>query len=70
MALAIVHPPIQARPAKPLSAESLIGDLIQPGHPLFGIIWINPERLSGALFRGKPRPGQKSVRLYRIGIHA
>ena len=24
------------------------GDLIQPGHPLFGIIWVNRERLSGA----------------------
>ena len=36
------------RPAKPLTAESLKGDLIQPGHPLFGIIWVNRERMSGA----------------------
>ena len=36
------------RPATPLTAEDLKGDLIQPGHPLFGIIWVNPERLSGA----------------------
>ena len=36
------------RPERPLTAEDLHGDLIQPGHPLFGIIWINPQRLSGA----------------------
>jgi uncharacterized protein (DUF433 family) len=35
-------------PAKPLTAESLQGDLIQPGHRFFGMIWINRERLSGA----------------------
>ena len=35
-------------PEKPLTAEDLEGDLIQPGHPLFGIIWVNPERMSGA----------------------
>jgi uncharacterized protein (DUF433 family) len=41
--------PIPAvRPAKPLSAEALEGDVIQRGHPLFGLIWINPGRLSGA----------------------
>ena len=33
---------------KGLAAERLRGDLIQPGHPLFGIIWINPRRMSGA----------------------
>ena len=32
----------------PLAPELLAGDLIQPGHPLYGIIWINRERLSGA----------------------
>ena len=37
-----------ARPARPLSDEALKGDLIQRDHPLFGMIWINPERLSGA----------------------
>lgn len=26
----------------------LKGDKIQPGHPLFGLIWINPKRVSGA----------------------
>jgi uncharacterized protein (DUF433 family) len=40
--------PTTIRPAKPLTAESLAGDLIQPGHPFFGMIWINRERLSGA----------------------
>lgn len=31
----------------PLSVEDLDGDLIQPGHPLFGVIWVNPDRMSG-----------------------
>src|SRR2546423_1195193 len=35
-------------PERPLSPADLEGDLIQPGHPLFGIIWINRERMSGA----------------------
>jgi uncharacterized protein (DUF433 family) len=48
MALAIINPPLAAHPVKPLSPQSLIGDLIQSGQPLFGIIWINPARLSGA----------------------
>jgi uncharacterized protein (DUF433 family) len=26
----------------------MVGDLVQPGDPLFGIVWINPERMSGA----------------------
>ncbi len=30
-------------PSKPLTAESLEGDLIQPAHPFFGMIWINRE---------------------------
>ena len=33
---------------KAIAPEHLVGDLIQRDHPLFGIIWINPERLSGA----------------------
>lgn len=32
----------------PIDPELLKGDKIQPGHPLFGLIWINPERVSGA----------------------
>ena len=31
----------------PVAPEHLVGDLIQPGHPLFGLIWINPDRVSG-----------------------
>jgi uncharacterized protein (DUF433 family) len=30
-----------------LDPELLIGDKIQPGHPLFGLIWINRARVSG-----------------------
>ena len=32
---------------EPLAPEALEGDLIQPGNPLFGLIWINAERVSG-----------------------
>ena len=39
-------PPV--RPDRPLTREDLDGDLIQPGHPLFGVVWVNPQRLSGA----------------------
>ncbi len=35
-------------PAKPLTNDALEGDLIQPGHPFFGMVWINRERVSGA----------------------
>jgi uncharacterized protein (DUF433 family) len=34
-------------PTKNVSPEQLAGDLIQPGHRLFGIVWINRERLGG-----------------------
>ena len=33
---------------KVIAPELLLGDLITAAHPLFGILWINPERLSGA----------------------
>jgi uncharacterized protein (DUF433 family) len=33
---------------KPVEPRHLVGDKIQPGHPLFGLIWINRERVSGA----------------------
>jgi uncharacterized protein (DUF433 family) len=32
---------------KPLAPDLLKGDKIQPGHPLFGLIWINSNRVSG-----------------------
>ncbi|HXE52418.1 MAG TPA: DUF433 domain-containing protein [Tepidisphaeraceae bacterium] len=35
-------------PVEPLDPKLLEGDKIQPGHPLFGIVWINPRRVSGA----------------------
>jgi uncharacterized protein (DUF433 family) len=43
-------PTLDAKPPtldRPLTAEDQAGDLIQPGHPLFGVIWVNPERMSG-----------------------
>ena len=51
--------PSIVRPATPLTPEDLEGDLIQPGHPLFGIIWVKPERVSGApCFAGTRVPVQ------------
>jgi uncharacterized protein (DUF433 family) len=32
---------------KPVALAELTGDKIQPGHPLFGIVWINRQRVSG-----------------------
>jgi uncharacterized protein (DUF433 family) len=46
MVRSVENAPIHS--AKPLSEEDLEGDLIQPGHPLFGIIWVNSQRMSGA----------------------
>ena len=37
-----------ARDVEPVEERLLRGDKIQPGHPLFGIVWINPNRVSGA----------------------
>ena len=34
-------------PDVPLSPEALAGDRVGPGHPLFGVVWANPERMSG-----------------------
>jgi uncharacterized protein (DUF433 family) len=31
-----------------LTDDDLLGDEIQPGNDLFGIVWINPARMSGA----------------------
>jgi uncharacterized protein (DUF433 family) len=46
-------------PAKPLTADDLAGDLIQPGHPLYGILWVNRDRMSGApCFAGTRVPAQ------------
>lgn len=33
---------------EPIDPSLLVGDKIQPGHPLFGLIWMNPSRVSGA----------------------
>ena len=32
---------------EPIDPELLEGDKIQPDHPLFGLVWINPKRVSG-----------------------
>ena len=36
------------RHIEPVDPKYLVGDKIQPGHRLFGLIWINPNRVSGA----------------------
>jgi uncharacterized protein (DUF433 family) len=42
-----------------LSSEDLAGDLVRPGHPLFGIVWVNPQRMSGTpCFAGTRVPVQ------------
>jgi uncharacterized protein (DUF433 family) len=41
-------PLMPLRLIKPVVPELLQGDKIQPGHPLFGLIWINSNRVSGA----------------------
>jgi uncharacterized protein (DUF433 family) len=41
----IHHPAIQR--IEPIDPKLLEGDKIQPGHPLFGLVWINPKRVSG-----------------------
>ena len=46
MPLAVDHPLVSH--VEPIDPEYLVGDLIQPGNPLFGVIWINPDRVSGA----------------------
>lgn len=39
--------------------EELAGDRVQPGHPLFGIVWVNPQRMSGTpCFTGTRVPVQ------------
>jgi uncharacterized protein (DUF433 family) len=35
-------------PSKPVAADALAGDLVRPDDPRYGLIWINPERMSGA----------------------
>jgi uncharacterized protein (DUF433 family) len=45
--------------ASSLTADDLVGDQIQPGHPLFGIVWVNRERMSGTpCFSGTRVPVQ------------
>jgi uncharacterized protein (DUF433 family) len=36
------------RDIEPIDQKFLEGDKIQPGHPFFGLLWINPNRVSGA----------------------
>jgi uncharacterized protein (DUF433 family) len=39
-------PPL--RHIQQVDPKLLEGDKIQPAHPLFGLVWINPKRVSGA----------------------
>jgi uncharacterized protein (DUF433 family) len=40
----ISPPPLVVEPVDP---EHLAGDLVEPGDALFGLVWINPDRLGG-----------------------
>jgi uncharacterized protein (DUF433 family) len=45
--------------ARSLPPDALRGDLVQPGNRFFGIIWINPARVSGTpCFAGTRVPVQ------------
>jgi len=46
MPRSVARPPL-VRDIEAVDPEALLGDKIQPGHPLFGLIWINPDRVSG-----------------------
>lgn len=35
------------RPIKQVDAEQLRGDLVTPSSPLYGIVWVNPDRMWG-----------------------
>lgn len=39
--------PFPLRHIGTVAPEHLAGDKIPPGHPLFGLVWINPGRVSG-----------------------
>lgn len=44
----VLHPPmIDPRKVRSVEPELLEGDKIKAGDPLFGVIWINPERVHG-----------------------
>ncbi len=43
----VTQKPISLSNIRPLAPSLLEGEKVQPGHPLFGLIWINPHRVSG-----------------------
>lgn len=43
-----IMPTATSIPARPVPPDALEGDLVPSGDPRFGLIWINPDRLSGA----------------------
>jgi uncharacterized protein (DUF433 family) len=66
MAQVLNNPP---RPSRPLTAEDLEGDLIQSSHPLFGIVWVNRQRMSGApCFAGTRVPVQSLFDHLEAGV--
>jgi uncharacterized protein (DUF433 family) len=44
--LQTIQPP-RLRNIEPIDPKLLDGDKSQPGHSLFGLVWINPQRVSG-----------------------
>ena len=46
--MTLMESPPLVKHIKSVAPEHLIGDRIQPGDPLFGLIWINSARVSGA----------------------
>lgn len=53
---------------RPVTPEDLQGDLIPRSSPFFGIVWMNPERMSGApCFFGTRVPVQNLFDYLRSG---
>ena len=46
--MAILAERLPIKNVSPVASEHLVGDLVQRGHPLFGLVWINRDRVSGA----------------------
>jgi uncharacterized protein (DUF433 family) len=64
-------PKLHERIVRPVAPENLAGDLIQSGHDLFGLIWINPERMRGApCFYATRVPIQNLFDYVEGGLHA
>jgi uncharacterized protein (DUF433 family) len=61
--------PMPPSPSRPVPPEDLEGDAIRPGDPLFGAVWVNPQRMSGAPCFYGTRVPIKSLFDYLLASH-